>query len=88
MKKISNVPHHAQMDLREIYAHHRSSTALPILLRAYQKGDCSFCREGIIRAMHNCKVLPNEIVEECLYDSYGDTRRFAKRLIAERRRKI
>jgi len=33
-----------------------------------------------VRAMNHCKVLSNEILEECLYDSYEDTRRFAKRL--------
>ena len=80
MKKITKVPHHVQQDIRDIYTHHRSASALPILLRSYQKGDCSFCRYGIVEAMHHCGVLLDDIIEECLYDSYDDTRKKAKKL--------
>jgi hypothetical protein len=81
INKASSIPHHVQTDLGDIYRHHRSVNALSILLRAYQKGDCSFCRYGIVKAMRHCGVLSDEILGHCLYDSYEDTRRFAKRLI-------
>jgi hypothetical protein len=84
--RSSVVTHHIQMDMVDIYTHHCSANALPILLRVYQKGDCSVCRFGIVRAMHYSKVLPDGVLAECLYDSYEDTRKFAKRLIANKKR--
>jgi len=79
--KLTVIPHHVQMDIGNIYTCHRSADALPILLRVYQKGDCAFCRHYIVKAMHHCGVLPDTILEECLYDSYDETRDFVKRLI-------
>jgi hypothetical protein len=60
--------------------------ALPVLLHVYQRGDCSHCRYNIVKAMHHCKVLTDEILAECLYDSYEDTREFAKRLTEKQKR--
>jgi len=84
IKNHSTIPHHVQMDLREIFNHHRSHNAFPILFFAYKKGDCSFCRNGIVEAMNHCGVLTDEIINECLYDSYDDTRRLAKKYISRR----
>jgi len=81
IKKASNIPHHVQQDLRDIYQRRRSANAFPILLRVYNKGECSFCRFGIVEAMHHSHVLPDEILSECLFDSYEDTRKFAERLM-------
>lgn len=39
----------------------------------------SFCRYSLIHRMSKRKILPQEILEECLYDSYEDTRKFAIR---------
>ena len=86
--KTSNVPQHVQSDIADIYTYHRSETALPILLHVYQRGECSHCRYDIVRAMSHCKVLTNEILEECLYDSFEDTRRYAKRLIARNSKRM
>ncbi|MCL2671500.1 MAG: hypothetical protein FWF10_05645 [Clostridiales bacterium] len=86
MEKTKTISHDVQMDLRDIYTHHRSTAALPILLRAYQKGDCSFCRCGIVQAMQHCGVLTDDMLEECLYDSYDDTRKFARRVKRRRER--
>jgi hypothetical protein len=72
------------MAVAGIYNRHRSANALPALLRVYKKGDCSFCRSKIVKAMNHCGVLPDEILKECLHDSYDETRQFAKRLIAKR----
>lgn len=84
----SSVPHHVQQDIEKLYRHHRSSDALPVLLHVYKKGDCSFCREYVVRAMQHCGVLSDEILNECLYDSYDDTRKYADRIIKNRRRKL
>lgn len=86
IKKASSIPQYVQSDIVDIYSRHRSANALPSLLHVYQKGDCSHCRYNIIKAMHRCRVLPDEILAECLYDSYEDTRRFAKRLIKKKQK--
>jgi hypothetical protein len=87
LKKSTSIPHHVQMDIGSIYRRHRSANALSNLLIVYRKGECSFCRNRIIEAMNHSGVLSNEILEECLYDSYDDTRKFAKRLIKKRKGK-
>ena len=84
IKKTSSIPHYAQGDIVHIYTHHRSANALPILLHVYQKGDCTYCRYGIVRAMNHCKVLSDDIIKECLYDSYEDTREIAKKIKGQR----
>ena len=80
IKKAPNIPQDVQSDIADIYSRHRSANALPVLLHVYQKGECSHCRYSVVKAMHHCKVLPDDILEECLYDSYEDTRRFAGQL--------
>ena len=86
IKKSASIPHQIQQDIRDIYSHHRSANAFPALLRVYQKGDCSFCRFGIVKAMNHCGLLTDEILNECLYDSYDDTRKFAQRVKQRRER--
>lgn len=80
--KLPHIPHDIQQAVGGIYCSHRSKSALSILLHVYQKGDCSFCRYYIVRAMRHCGVLSYDILQECLYDSYDDTRNFARKLIA------
>ena len=82
--KTASVPQYVQADIVDIYTHHRSENALPILLHVYQKGYCTHCRCGIVRAMNHCNVLPDRIIEECLYDSYEDTRKMAEKIRSRR----
>jgi len=37
-----------------------------------------------VRAMNHCKVLSDDIIKECLYDSYEDTREIAKKIKGQR----
>ena len=83
--KSSGVTHDVQSDIRDIYTCHCSADALPVLLRVYRKGDCTYCRYGVVKAMRNCGILPDDILEECLYDSYEDTRKLAKRLAVRKK---
>ena len=87
IQRASTIPHHVQMNIEGIYSRHRSPDAGPILLRVYRLGDCAFCREYVVRAMRHCGCLPDEILEECLYDSYDETRAFAKRIMRNRARR-
>lgn len=82
--KSQRVPHYMQMDLRDIYSKHRSSTCGEILMHAYRNGECSFCRSEIVTAMGKNGVFKDEILLECQYDSYDDTRKYASRLIKRR----
>ena len=84
LKKSSCVPHRVQQDIANIYRHHRSADAFPILFHSYQNGDCSFCRFGIVEAMRNCRVATDAILEECLYDSNDDIRRYVKRILSRK----
>jgi hypothetical protein len=80
LKRSASIPHHVQIDINDIYTRHRSENALPILLRVYQKGECTLCRCNTVKAMKHCGVLPERILEECLYDSYDETRKMAQRI--------
>jgi len=80
--KSSDISHEVQRGIRGIYSRHRSTDAFRILHKVYLKGECSYCRYGIVQAMRHCGVLSGKILNECVYDSYEDTRRLAKRLIS------
>jgi len=84
VRRSRTMPHHVVMGLRDIYLHHRSVKALPVLLRAYTDGDCACCRSQIVQAIVHCRVLPDQILKECQFDSYDDTRKLTRRLIARR----
>ncbi|MBR4077203.1 MAG: hypothetical protein IKK17_01210, partial [Oscillospiraceae bacterium] len=49
---------------------------LPIL---YTYTPCSYCRESALEYLSKHKMLTNEILEECLFDSNEDIRNMAKR---------
>ena len=77
----NNLPHFIVGVLGLIYTRHRSANAAPVLLRSYREGECAFCRFGIVQAMQRSGTLPPDILNECQYDSYEDTRKLARRLI-------
>jgi hypothetical protein len=78
--KSSQIEHHVQVDIASIYSRHRSQDALATLLHVYRNGNCAFCRCSIVEALHHCRVLSDQILAECLHDSYEDTRKFARRI--------
>lgn len=80
IKKSANIPQYVQSDINDIYTRYRSADAFPALLHVYQNGECSHCRYNTVRAMKHCGVLPDKIIEECLYDSYGETRKTAAKM--------
>ncbi|MBE1446166.1 hypothetical protein [Paenibacillus sp. OAS669] len=56
-----------------------------VYIYMYRQTLCSYCRHTLIQGMSKRKVLPQEILEECLYDSYEDTRKFALRKLKKLR---
>ncbi len=82
--KSRRVTHAMQMNLLELYLKHRSCSCGKILLHTYRNGECGFCRRWVIDAMAKNKILTDEILRECQYDSYDETRAFADRLLKRR----
>lgn len=74
------VPHSTQWDLRDIYARHRSNACGDILEHVYENGPCAACRFHIVEAMWENRVLNLRVLNECLYNSYEDTRKMAARI--------
>lgn len=70
-----------QMSLRDIYRKYKSATCRATLMHAYRSGECSHCRFGIVEVMGRNGALTDDILRECLWDSYDDTRNFANRRI-------
>lgn len=72
------------MSVEDVFCDFKPKTKM--LEYLYQNTLCSFCRESIIRTMYKQDVVPNEILYECLYDSYYDTRQFAEEKLEKRDR--
>lgn len=50
-----------------------------LLVYMYEHGLCSCCREFILREMSRRRMLTENILKECLYDSNEDIRKFAEK---------
>lgn len=50
-----------------------------LFIHMYQQTLCSSCRFRLLQNMFKRRILTREILEECQYDSYEDTRKFAVR---------
>ncbi len=65
--------HSLTMAIRKIFGKRKNSKVKEILLFDYKKNRCSFCREHIVEIMCKSKCIPDNILEECLYDCSEDT---------------
>ena len=74
------VSHAMQQNILDIYTKHRSKSCGDILEHVYRHGECAYCRYGIVEAMWKRRVLQTSILGECLYDSYDETRKMARRI--------
>lgn len=50
-----------------------------LFIYVYRKTLCSYCRRALVAKMSKRGILPRDILEECLYDSYDETRKLATR---------
>ncbi|WP_138756170.1 hypothetical protein [Paenibacillus sinopodophylli] len=55
-----------------------------VFMFIYSQTLCSYCRHTLIYRMSKRKVLPQAILEECVHDSYEDTRNFAIRQLRKK----
>jgi hypothetical protein len=79
------VRHDTVTSIANIYEKHKSNTCGDILLHMYKNAECSHCRYTIVETMINSEVMPENILEECQYDSYEDTRIIAREELEKRR---
>ena len=73
--------HSAFMSAEDGMKNLRGKPKTDILEYLYRNQLCGSCREWIVRLMHKKKILPDEILQECRYDSNSDVRDFAERII-------
>lgn len=50
----------------------------------YENDRCSFCRENIVRELGRRRLLSDEMLRECLYDSNDDIRKYAEKRLEKR----
>ena len=78
-KKCPYDYHGLSMCIQDIFSKRKDPKAFPILLFDYNKNPCSYCRTQTVKIMRRNKCLPENIIEECLFDCSLDTRKVAKR---------
>lgn len=75
--------HTVGLDLLDIFAKHPKAELLKCMLWVYENTQCAHCRNGIVELLDKAQILPDIIREECLFDSYFDTREIAKNIQTE-----
>ncbi len=59
--------------------------ALPSLLFIYEHTYCEFCRKDDIQLLEQIGVLPDSILEECVFDASLEIRAWAKEILEQRK---
>ncbi len=77
--------HSAAMDIEAVLSSVRQKPKTDILTYLYYQTSCSCCRYRIVQLMHKKKVLSENILQECRFDSNSDIREFAERSIKSRK---
>ncbi len=67
------------MDVEDLLAKSSHKFEPDIFLHMYKQTLCSSCRSSLVQTMYKRKIFPAQVLEECQYDSYDDTRKFAAR---------
>ena len=62
------------MSVITIYKRNKSASCGDILLHFYRNAACAHCRCDVVETMISNDVIPQNILEECTYDSYKETR--------------
>ncbi|MGO4548080.1 hypothetical protein AB4Z29_25165 [Paenibacillus sp. 2TAB23] len=76
--------HGVFMDIENLLDNRSVKINPSVFIYMYSQTLCSYCRHALIYRMSKRKVLPHEILEECVYDSYEDTRKFAVRKLRDK----
>lgn len=72
--------HSIYMELRHMFENKNvNSPPKEILYHMYEHCQCACCREFIVRELSARRMLTEELLKECLYDSNSDIREFAEK---------
>lgn len=74
--------HAVGLDLLDIFGTHPKAELLKCMLWLYENNQCAYCRNGVVELLDEAKILPKDIREECLFDSYFETTEIAKKVQA------
>jgi hypothetical protein len=66
--------HNLAMSLIDIFREHPSPDAAHAFVNLYEINPCSYCREGLVKRLHELDSLPDWMREECKYDANFDLR--------------
>ncbi len=80
----SHWTHRAVCDLVDIMKSTGSKELIDCALWAYEKSPCTFCREKIVVTLSELQILPENLLEEGMYDCNEYLRDFCKELIKSR----
>lgn len=75
--------HGVFMDAEKLFDNRSLKMNSSLFTYMYRQTLCSYCRHMLVKSMCKRKMLSNELLEECVYDSYGDTRDFAIRRLGK-----
>ena len=80
-----NTPWHGlHLDVLKMLDHGKKAPA-ELLLHIYETTYCSNCRQEALEQMGKRRMLTEEILEECLYDSLDKVRTYARRALNRRK---
>ena len=65
--------------IRKIFETRRNPKAKEILLFDYYRNRCSYCRSKVVDIMCKSKCIPDYLLDECLHDCCGETRRIVEK---------
>ena len=71
--------HGVYMDVEDLLKNSSCRFEPGLFIHMYKQTLCSYCRSSLVQTMYKRKILSVEVLEECLYDSYDETRKFAAR---------
>ena len=77
--RSKRVTYNMTVSIINIYEKNKSNTCGDILLHFYKNVECTHCRSNIVEMMINNGVNPHNVLEECQYDSYKETRELVKK---------
>jgi hypothetical protein len=66
----------------DLAAAHAEADLVPLLLLAYERGPCAYCRHRVVEALVERNALPDGIREECRHDVFDETRELVEALPA------
>lgn len=84
--ECTTIWHEAQFDVLNMEERGLRAPA-ELLYYIYESTYCSCCRELALQQMGKRRLLTDDILQECLFDSHEDIRAYAKRCLKRRNKK-